>query len=84
LDLVDKVISSLSLIEELTKSTSVDCAFVSLIIPFLKMLSKTLQKHHDDSGVKTINREMLCSKEQRFVILNRRQVTTTTQQLCST
>ena len=66
LDLVDKIISSLSAIEELTKSTSADCASVSLIIPFIKMLSKTLQKHHEDSGVRTMNREMLRSLEQRF------------------
>ena len=69
MNLVDTIISSLSLIEELTKSISTDCTFVSLIIPFLKMLSKTLQKHHDDSGVKTINREMLCSLEQRFCVI---------------
>ena len=42
LDLIDNIIASLSPIEELTKSTSADCASVSLIIPFVKMLSKTL------------------------------------------
>ena len=37
---------------------------VSFII--IKMLSTTLQKHHDDSDVRTMNREMICSLEQRF------------------
>jgi len=66
LHLLDKIISLLSPIEELTTSTSADCASISLIIPFVKILSKTLQKHHDDSGVRTVNREMLRSLEQRF------------------
>ena len=57
LDLIDNIIASLLPIEELTKSTSADCASVSLIIPFVKMLSKTLQKHHYDSGVRKMNRE---------------------------
>ena len=66
LDLIDNIIASLSPIEELTKSISADCASVSLIIPFVKMLSKTLQKHHNDSGVRKMNREMLRSLDQRF------------------
>ena len=32
---------------------------VSLVIPFVKMLSKTLQKHHNDSGVRTMKSEIL-------------------------
>ena len=43
LDLTEKIIAALSPLEELTKSVSADCASVSLIIPFVKMLSKTLQ-----------------------------------------
>ena len=30
------------------------------------MLSKTLQKHHNDSGVRTMKSEMLCSLNRRF------------------
>ena len=42
LDLAEKIVAALSPIEELTKSISADCASVSLVIPFVKMLSKTL------------------------------------------
>ena len=73
LDLIDNIIASLSPIEELTKSTSADCESVSLIIPFVKMLSKTLQKHHNDSGARKMNREMLRSLDQRFHDIEERQ-----------
>ena len=61
LDLAEKIVAALSPVEELTKSISVDCASVSLTIPFVKRLSKTLQKHHNDSGVSAMKSEMLCS-----------------------
>ena len=48
LDLAEKIVAALSPVEELTKSISADCASVSVIIPFVKMLCKTLQKHHND------------------------------------
>ena len=66
LDLAEKIVATLSPIEEITKSISADCASVSLFIPFIKMLSKTLQKHHDNSGVRTMKNEMLHSLTQRF------------------
>ena len=66
LDLAEKIVAALSAIEQLTKSISADCASVSLVIPFVKMLSKTLQKHHNDSGVRTMKNEMLHSLKQRF------------------
>ena len=66
LDLAEKIVAALSSVEELTKSVSADCASVAIIIPFVKMLSKTLQKHHNDSGVRTMKNEMLCSLNQRF------------------
>ena len=43
MDLAEKIVAVFSLIEELTKSISADCVSVSLVIPFLKMLSKTMQ-----------------------------------------
>ena len=61
LDLAEKIVAALSPIEELTKSISAHCASVSLVIPFIKMLSKTLQNHHNDSGVRTMKSEMLRS-----------------------
>ena len=66
LDLTEKIVAALSPFKELTKSISADCASVSCVIPFVKMLSKTLQKHHNDSGVRTMKTEMLHSLKQRF------------------
>ena len=65
LDLTEKIVAALSPVEEPTKSISADCASVSVIIPFIKMLSKTLQKHHNDSGVRTMKNEILCSLNRR-------------------
>ena len=58
LDLVNKIISTLTPIEETTKSVSTNAASLSAIIPF-QMLEKTLEKHHDDRGVQTMKQEML-------------------------
>ena len=66
LDSAEKIAAALSPIEELINDISTDCASVSLVIPFIKMLSKTLQKHHNDSGVRTMNNEILCFLKQRF------------------
>ena len=61
LDIVGKVITALSPIEEITKAVSANAASVSLIIQFVQMLSKTMEKHHDDKGVQTMKSEMLAS-----------------------
>ena len=66
LDLVDKVITASSPIEEMTKAVSVNAASVSLIIQFVRMLSKTMEKRHDDKGVQTMKSEMLASLKRRF------------------
>ena len=66
LDIVGKVIAALSPIEEITKAVSADAASVSLIIPFIRMLSKTMEKHHNDRGVQTMKSEMLMSLKTRF------------------
>ena len=54
LDLAEKIVAALLPIDELTNSVSADSASVSVIIPFVKMLIKTLEKHHNDSGVKSV------------------------------
>ena len=66
LDLTEKIAAALSPIEELAKSISADYASVSLVIPFVKMLFKTLQKQHNDTGVRTMKNEMLHNLKQRF------------------
>ena len=68
LDLAEKIVAALLPVEELTKSVSADCTSISVIIPLVKMLSKTLQKHRNDSGVRTMKNEMLRSLNRRFVI----------------
>ena len=41
LDLAEKIVAALTPIEELTKSISAHCAFVSLVIPFVKIIENT-------------------------------------------
>ena len=66
LDLAEKIIAALLPIDKLTNSVSADSASVSVIIPFVKMLIKTLEKHHNDSGVRTMKKEILLSVKRRF------------------
>ena len=66
LDLVNKIISTLTPNEEITKSISTNAASVSAIFPFIRMLEKSLEKHHDDRGVQTMKQEMLKSLKQRY------------------
>ena len=66
LDLVEKIIAALLCIDELTNSVSADSASVSVIIPFVKIMIKTLEKHHNDSGVRTMKKEILLSVKRRF------------------
>lgn len=53
LDVVNKI-SALTPVEEITKSISANAASVSVIILFIQMLEKSLEKHHDDRGVQTM------------------------------
>lgn len=66
LDIAAKVITVLSPIEELTKAVSAESSCLSLIIPFVRMLTKTLEKSHDDRGVQTVKGEMIASIKKRF------------------
>ena len=66
LELVAKIVAALSPIEEVTKSISTDAASISVVLPFVRILSKTLSQHHDDSGVRTMKNEMKTSLQRRF------------------
>ena len=66
LDLISKVIAVLSPIEEITKSISTDEASVSLIIPFIRALRKTLENHDNNRGVRSMKGEMLTSLNRRY------------------
>ena len=50
LDLANKIVAALSPVEEITKSISANAASVSAIIPFIRMLHRSLEKHHNDIG----------------------------------
>lgn len=63
LQLATKIVAVLSPIEEMTKSTSADAASISVVLPFVRILRRTLDEHHDDSGVRTMKNEMKASLE---------------------
>ena len=66
LELAEKIIAALSLIDEITNLVSSSSASVSVIIPFVSMFDKTLKKHHDDLGIRTMKNAMLESLTHRF------------------
>jgi len=66
LEIADKVITVLSPIEEITKNVSEDSAPISLIIPLVRALNKTLEQCDDDVGVRGMKRAMLASLQRRF------------------
>lgn len=68
LNLADKVVKVLAPIDEVTKSISEDVAAVSVIIPFVRILLKTLSQNEDesDSGVRTMKEEMKSSLTRRY------------------
>ena len=66
LDLANKVVAALSPVEEITRSLSSDTASVSLVLSYIRMLTKCLEKHHDDDGVQGMKREMLKSLRRRY------------------
>ena len=68
LSIVDKifVFAILKLIEDVTRSISSDNASVSVIIPFVRALSKSWEDVDDDHGVQIMKDEMLYSLHQQF------------------
>ena len=66
LDLASKVVQVLAPIEEITQMIFAEAACISMIIPLVRGLMKTLEKHNQDSGVHTMKAEMLASLKQRF------------------
>ncbi len=53
-------------IEETTNAISAYSTLIAVVIPLVRMLVKTLEKHHDDTGIRTMKKEMLKSLEKRF------------------
>ena len=70
LDLVSKLITLLTPIEEITQSISSDESTASVIIPFVRALRKHLQTNDEnDRGVRTMKTEMLLSLNTRFEVV---------------
>ena len=67
LNLANKVVQVLVPIDEITKSVSLDSAAVSVIIPFVRILSRTLDQNEEDSGVRTMKADMKASLAKRYV-----------------
>ena len=66
LELVRKIIAVLEPVEEITKLISTDAASAPVLIPLLRALEKSLSKHHDDSGIRTMKSVMLTSLKRRY------------------
>ena len=66
LDVLRKCIEILSPIEEITRSISADLASISVIIPYIRILTKTLEKNTDDVGIRGMKTELLHSLKSRF------------------
>jgi len=49
---------------------------VSAIIPFIQVLDKSLEKHHDDRDVHTMKQEMLKSLKQRYACAESNEILT--------
>ena len=63
---LDKVINVLLPVEGITKCISEDTECISVIIPFVRRLKKTLEQSDEDRGVHTMKSEMLESLQKRF------------------
>ena len=67
LEIVQKLVSLLKPIEEVTKMISTNSACISAVIPLVRILERMLNKHDDDdAGIRTMKSEMLTSLECRF------------------
>ena len=66
LGLVKKCVDILSPIEEVTHSISAKLASISIVIPYIHVLTRTLEKNEYDSGVRTMKGQILHSLKSRF------------------
>ena len=66
LDIANKIIKVLTPVEEKTKNNLADTAPISVIIPLVRVLHKTLQQNDGDIGVRGMKNGMLTSLQRRF------------------
>ena len=66
LGLVKKCVDILSPIEEITRSISARLASISIVIPYIRVLIRTLEKNDEDSGIRTMKAQILHSLRSCF------------------
>ena len=59
--LIKKCVDILSPIEEVTRLISARLASISIVIPYVRVLIRTLEKNDEDSGVRTMKGQILHS-----------------------
>ena len=65
LQLVNKIVAVLKQIDEITLSISTNHVSITIVIPFIRALTTTLEKT-DDEGVRTMKRQMLGSLNRMY------------------
>lgn len=68
-EIIDKVITALTPIEEITQSISSETASAFLMIPYVRALRKSLEVNTDDRGIQTMKAEMLASLDVVSILL---------------
>lgn len=66
MEVLKKFIEILSLIKEITRSITLDLESISIIMPYICILTRTLEKNTDDSGICTMKTELLHSLKSHF------------------
>ena len=72
LEMMKRCVDILSPIEEITRSISAELASISIVIPYVRILTKTLEKNENDSGICTMKGELLKSLKSRFAGIEER------------
>ena len=70
--MMGKCVDILSPVEKITLSISADLASISIIIPYIRILTRTLEKNENDSGIHTMKRELLKSLKSHFAGIEER------------
>ena len=66
LSIIDKVITLLKPVDDITRLVSCELASASMIIPFVRVLSRSWEIFDDDQGVRTMKEALLSSLRKRF------------------
>ena len=72
MELMRQCVDILSPIEEITHSISAELASISIFIPYIRILTRTLEKNENDSGIRTMKGELLKSLKSRFAGIEER------------